>query len=179
MSFCGSGKIDLSLSCGAASVLRYFVEDGVLQIVNVSHSDRGVYTCVARTPVDGDEASAVLLVLGELVGWGGRGVGGVVGSSLVYLQLMVDVCLTVFRRPRRTRALGAVRTQGQKCEAEMDPGGRSQQLHHRYGGELRRAPSLQEKLIAIKIWIRRVCCTLKCLHGERELLSTNTVSLSP
>lgn len=41
------------------------MENGVLQIVNVSHSDRGVYTCVARTPVDGDEASAALLVLGE------------------------------------------------------------------------------------------------------------------
>lgn len=55
-------------------VLRYFVENGVLQIINVSHADRGVYTCVARTPVDGDQASATLLVLGEPVTLGeGRG----------------------------------------------------------------------------------------------------------
>ncbi|XP_075869500.1 neural cell adhesion molecule L1-like protein isoform X2 [Nelusetta ayraudi] len=52
---------EISLNDTEAS--RYFVENGVLQIVNVSHSDRGVYTCVARTPVDGDEASAALLVL--------------------------------------------------------------------------------------------------------------------
>lgn len=51
-------------------ILRYFVENGVLQIVNVSHSDQGVYTCVARTPVDGDEASATLLVLGKLTNQG-------------------------------------------------------------------------------------------------------------
>ncbi|XP_029990731.1 LOW QUALITY PROTEIN: neural cell adhesion molecule L1-like protein [Sphaeramia orbicularis] len=42
---------------------RYLMEDGVLQIVNVSHGDAGVYTCVARTPVDRDAASAVLVVL--------------------------------------------------------------------------------------------------------------------
>uniref|UniRef100_A0A673C9Z5 Cell adhesion molecule L1-like b n=1 Tax=Sphaeramia orbicularis TaxID=375764 RepID=A0A673C9Z5_9TELE len=35
----------------------------ILQIVNVSHGDAGVYTCVARTPVDRDAASAVLVVL--------------------------------------------------------------------------------------------------------------------
>ncbi|XP_034551651.1 neural cell adhesion molecule L1-like protein [Notolabrus celidotus] len=42
---------------------RYFVEDGVLQIINVSHVDKGVYTCVARTPVDQQTASALLTVL--------------------------------------------------------------------------------------------------------------------
>lgn len=42
---------------------RYFVEDGVLQIFNVSHRDQGVYTCVAKTPVDRDAASALLMVL--------------------------------------------------------------------------------------------------------------------
>uniref|UniRef100_A0A671YXI3 Cell adhesion molecule L1-like b n=1 Tax=Sparus aurata TaxID=8175 RepID=A0A671YXI3_SPAAU len=36
---------------------EYFVEDGILQIINVSHGDQGVYTCVARTPVDQDTAS--------------------------------------------------------------------------------------------------------------------------
>lgn len=48
------------------SVNRYFVEDGILQIINVSHGDQGVYTCVARTPVDQDTASALLMVQGEL-----------------------------------------------------------------------------------------------------------------
>ncbi|TKS71115.1 L1-like protein Close -like protein of L1 Processed neural cell adhesion molecule [Collichthys lucidus] len=42
---------------------RYFAEDGILQIFNVSHRDQGVYTCVARTPVDQDTASALLMVL--------------------------------------------------------------------------------------------------------------------
>lgn len=62
MGRCVARRVNLSLSF---CILRYFVENGVLQIVNVSHGDRGVYTCVARTPVDGDEASATLLVLGE------------------------------------------------------------------------------------------------------------------
>ncbi|XP_061641347.1 neural cell adhesion molecule L1-like protein isoform X1 [Phyllopteryx taeniolatus] len=42
---------------------RYFVENGILQIFNVSHRDQGVYTCVGRTPVDQDTASALLMVL--------------------------------------------------------------------------------------------------------------------
>uniref|UniRef100_A0A6Q2ZFM6 Neural cell adhesion molecule L1-like protein n=1 Tax=Esox lucius TaxID=8010 RepID=A0A6Q2ZFM6_ESOLU len=42
---------------------RYLIEDGMLQIVNVSHRDQGMYKCVARTPVDLDTASAVLIVL--------------------------------------------------------------------------------------------------------------------
>ncbi|XP_039971758.1 neural cell adhesion molecule L1-like protein isoform X1 [Xiphias gladius] len=42
---------------------RYLVEDGILQIINVSHRDQGLYTCVARTPVDRDMASALLMVL--------------------------------------------------------------------------------------------------------------------
>ncbi|KAJ7998564.1 hypothetical protein DPEC_G00206220 [Dallia pectoralis] len=41
----------------------YLIEDGTLQIVNVSHRDRGVYKCLARTPVDLDTASALLVVL--------------------------------------------------------------------------------------------------------------------
>lgn len=49
--------------CSSAN--RYFIEDGILQIVNVSHRDQGVYTCLARTPMDGDKAAALLLVLGE------------------------------------------------------------------------------------------------------------------
>lgn len=47
--------------------IRYSVEDGILQIVNVSHRDQGVYTCLARTPEDGDKAAALLLVIGELI----------------------------------------------------------------------------------------------------------------
>uniref|UniRef100_A0A4W6FWT7 protein-tyrosine-phosphatase n=1 Tax=Lates calcarifer TaxID=8187 RepID=A0A4W6FWT7_LATCA len=52
-----------SILCLHLSVNRYLVEDGILQIINVSHGDQGVYTCVARTPVDRDMASALLLVL--------------------------------------------------------------------------------------------------------------------
>uniref|UniRef100_A0A672HS64 Cell adhesion molecule L1-like b n=1 Tax=Salarias fasciatus TaxID=181472 RepID=A0A672HS64_SALFA len=49
--------------CLRGSVDRYLVEEGVLHIINVSHADQGVYTCVARTPVDQDVASALLMVL--------------------------------------------------------------------------------------------------------------------
>ncbi|XP_037346451.2 neural cell adhesion molecule L1-like protein isoform X2 [Pungitius pungitius] len=42
---------------------RYFAEEGILQIVNVSHGDQGAFTCVARTPVDRDSASTLLMVL--------------------------------------------------------------------------------------------------------------------
>ncbi|XP_023810866.1 neural cell adhesion molecule L1-like protein isoform X3 [Oryzias latipes] len=42
---------------------RYFLEEGVLHIVNVSHRDQGEYRCVAKTPVDSDAASARLIVL--------------------------------------------------------------------------------------------------------------------
>uniref|UniRef100_A0A8C8D408 Neural cell adhesion molecule L1-like protein n=1 Tax=Oncorhynchus tshawytscha TaxID=74940 RepID=A0A8C8D408_ONCTS len=42
---------------------RYFIEDGILQIVNVSHRDQGMYKCVASTPMDQDTASALLMVL--------------------------------------------------------------------------------------------------------------------
>uniref|UniRef100_A0A8C7Z2V4 Cell adhesion molecule L1-like b n=1 Tax=Oryzias sinensis TaxID=183150 RepID=A0A8C7Z2V4_9TELE len=45
---------------------RYFLEEGVLHIVNVSHRDQGEYRCVARTPVDSDVASARLIVLGDV-----------------------------------------------------------------------------------------------------------------
>uniref|UniRef100_A0A671YYQ2 Cell adhesion molecule L1-like b n=1 Tax=Sparus aurata TaxID=8175 RepID=A0A671YYQ2_SPAAU len=40
----------------------FYFSDGILQIINVSHGDQGVYTCVARTPVDQDTASALLMV---------------------------------------------------------------------------------------------------------------------
>lgn len=56
--------VKLTLHC-CSSAVRYFMEGGVLQIVNVSHRDQGVYTCLARTPMDGDKAAALLLVLGE------------------------------------------------------------------------------------------------------------------
>ncbi|XP_036386430.1 neural cell adhesion molecule L1-like protein isoform X2 [Megalops cyprinoides] len=41
----------------------YLVEDGILQIINVSHKDQGKYVCIARTPLDEDTASAQLIVL--------------------------------------------------------------------------------------------------------------------
>uniref|UniRef100_A0A667Y9G4 Neural cell adhesion molecule L1 n=1 Tax=Myripristis murdjan TaxID=586833 RepID=A0A667Y9G4_9TELE len=55
-------KDDMEI-CLHLSVNRYLVEDGILQIINISHRDQGVYTCVARTPVDQDTASALLMVL--------------------------------------------------------------------------------------------------------------------
>ncbi|XP_059396389.1 neural cell adhesion molecule L1-like protein [Carassius carassius] len=42
---------------------RYFTDDGTLQIVNVNHSDQGKYTCVVRTSLDQDTASAYITVL--------------------------------------------------------------------------------------------------------------------
>ncbi|GAA6233398.1 neural cell adhesion molecule L1-like protein isoform X4 [Lates japonicus] len=56
-------KDDMEIALNYTENSRYLVEDGILQIINVSHGDQGVYTCVARTPVDRDMASALLLVL--------------------------------------------------------------------------------------------------------------------
>ncbi|KAE8297969.1 Neural cell adhesion molecule L1-like protein [Larimichthys crocea] len=56
-------KDDMEIALNYTENSRYFAEDGILQIFNVSHRDQGVYTCVARTPVDQDTASALLMVL--------------------------------------------------------------------------------------------------------------------
>lgn len=56
-------KDDMEIALNYTENSRYFVEDGILQIINVSHRDQGVYTCVARTPVDRVTASALLTVL--------------------------------------------------------------------------------------------------------------------
>ncbi|XP_071396042.1 neural cell adhesion molecule L1-like protein [Centroberyx affinis] len=56
-------KDDMEIALNYTENSRYLVEDGILQIINVSHGDQGVYTCVARTPVDQDAASASLMVL--------------------------------------------------------------------------------------------------------------------
>uniref|UniRef100_A0A8C1WFY1 Neural cell adhesion molecule L1-like protein n=1 Tax=Cyprinus carpio TaxID=7962 RepID=A0A8C1WFY1_CYPCA len=40
---------------------RYILDDGVLEIINVSFGDQGFYVCVARTPVDQDMAFVVSL----------------------------------------------------------------------------------------------------------------------
>ncbi|XP_078110865.1 cell adhesion molecule L1-like a isoform X2 [Sander vitreus] len=42
---------------------RYFVDDDMLQIMNVNQSDQGKYTCIARTSLDKDNATALLTVL--------------------------------------------------------------------------------------------------------------------
>uniref|UniRef100_A0A8C1WIA2 Neural cell adhesion molecule L1-like protein n=1 Tax=Cyprinus carpio TaxID=7962 RepID=A0A8C1WIA2_CYPCA len=42
---------------------RYILDDGVLEIINVSFGDQGFYVCVARTPVDQDMAVAQLSVV--------------------------------------------------------------------------------------------------------------------
>uniref|UniRef100_A0A8C1Q3G1 Cell adhesion molecule L1-like b n=1 Tax=Cyprinus carpio TaxID=7962 RepID=A0A8C1Q3G1_CYPCA len=39
---------------------RYILDDGVLEIINVSFGDQGFYVCVARTPVDQDMAVFVI-----------------------------------------------------------------------------------------------------------------------
>ena len=46
-------------------MIRYFVDNGTLHIVNVNQSDEGRYTCTARTSLDQDNASATVTVLGE------------------------------------------------------------------------------------------------------------------
>nr|XP_057941172.1 neural cell adhesion molecule L1-like protein isoform X8 [Doryrhamphus excisus] len=42
---------------------RYFVGDGMLQIMNVNLGDEGMYTCTARTRLDVDNVTALLTVL--------------------------------------------------------------------------------------------------------------------
>ncbi|XP_061537604.1 neural cell adhesion molecule L1-like protein isoform X10 [Phycodurus eques] len=42
---------------------RYFVGDGMLQIMNVNLRDEGVYACMARTRLDEDNVTALLTVL--------------------------------------------------------------------------------------------------------------------
>uniref|UniRef100_A0A8C4IP73 Neural cell adhesion molecule L1-like protein n=1 Tax=Dicentrarchus labrax TaxID=13489 RepID=A0A8C4IP73_DICLA len=42
---------------------RYLVADGLLQIMNVNLSDQGFYTCIARTSLDEDNATALLTIL--------------------------------------------------------------------------------------------------------------------
>lgn len=53
------------MHCSSLGFDSYFVDREMLQIVNVSFSDQGVYVCVARSPVDQDRAMAILIVLGE------------------------------------------------------------------------------------------------------------------
>ncbi|XP_062319780.1 neural cell adhesion molecule L1-like protein isoform X4 [Osmerus eperlanus] len=56
-------KDDTEIASNHTENSGYFIEDGILQIINVSHKDQGMYTCVARTPLDQDSASALLIVL--------------------------------------------------------------------------------------------------------------------
>lgn len=58
---------DYALLCCIPLALahRYVAADGMLQIMNVNLRDEGAYTCVARTSLDKDNATALLTVLGE------------------------------------------------------------------------------------------------------------------
>uniref|UniRef100_A0A8C5CAJ1 Cell adhesion molecule L1-like b n=1 Tax=Gadus morhua TaxID=8049 RepID=A0A8C5CAJ1_GADMO len=56
-------KDDMEIASNQTEDSRYFVEDGLLQISNVSYEDQGRYTCVARTSIDQDRAEAMLVVL--------------------------------------------------------------------------------------------------------------------
>lgn len=58
-------KPSCSMYCFSLVFDRYFVNGELLQIVNVSFSDQGAYMCMARSPVDQDRATALLIVLGE------------------------------------------------------------------------------------------------------------------
>lgn len=49
------------------STQKFFVDDGMLQIMNVNLSDQGIYTCIARTSLDEDNATAFLTVLGKVI----------------------------------------------------------------------------------------------------------------
>uniref|UniRef100_A0A3Q3WKL4 Cell adhesion molecule L1-like b n=1 Tax=Mola mola TaxID=94237 RepID=A0A3Q3WKL4_MOLML len=44
---------------------RYVVDDGMLQIMNVNLSDQGMYTCIARTSLDEENATAIITILGK------------------------------------------------------------------------------------------------------------------
>lgn len=39
----------------------------MLQIINVNLIDQGLYTCIARTDLDEDNATAILTVLGKII----------------------------------------------------------------------------------------------------------------
>lgn len=54
-------KEEIPLSFEANS--RYRVNDSMLQIMNVNLSDQGIYTCIARTGLDEDNATALLTIL--------------------------------------------------------------------------------------------------------------------
>uniref|UniRef100_A0A673YEC1 Neural cell adhesion molecule L1 n=1 Tax=Salmo trutta TaxID=8032 RepID=A0A673YEC1_SALTR len=56
-------KDDMEIALNHTENSGYFIEDGILQIVNISHRDQGMYKCVASTPMDQDTASALLIVL--------------------------------------------------------------------------------------------------------------------
>uniref|UniRef100_A0A671VYA3 Neural cell adhesion molecule L1-like protein n=1 Tax=Sparus aurata TaxID=8175 RepID=A0A671VYA3_SPAAU len=48
-------------------IFRYVLDDGMLQIMNVNLSDQGIYTCIARTSLDEDNATALLTILEFIV----------------------------------------------------------------------------------------------------------------
>ncbi|XP_035244740.1 neural cell adhesion molecule L1-like protein isoform X4 [Anguilla anguilla] len=56
-------KDDVELVFNHTENAGFFVDDGILQIFNVSHGDQGTYTCRAVTPLDEDTATAQLIVL--------------------------------------------------------------------------------------------------------------------
>ncbi|XP_068189108.1 neural cell adhesion molecule L1-like protein isoform X4 [Antennarius striatus] len=45
------------------SRFRYFADNGILLIMNVNLEDQGIYTCIASTSVDEDNATAVITIL--------------------------------------------------------------------------------------------------------------------
>ncbi|XP_017282449.1 neural cell adhesion molecule L1-like protein isoform X2 [Kryptolebias marmoratus] len=56
-------KDDTEIAFNYTENSGYFLENGTLHIDNVNYRDQGVYTCVAKTPVDRATASALLMVL--------------------------------------------------------------------------------------------------------------------
>uniref|UniRef100_A0AAY4BJ51 Neural cell adhesion molecule L1 n=1 Tax=Denticeps clupeoides TaxID=299321 RepID=A0AAY4BJ51_9TELE len=58
-----SSMLNYLLRSTEDSGYRYYIDDGILRILNVSHSDEGTYTCIGRTNLDQDQSKAYLTVL--------------------------------------------------------------------------------------------------------------------
>lgn len=103
----------------------------MLRIMNVDLSDNGLYTCVARTSLDQENATALLTVLGEtglhVIQNPASGNGTEAGFKLP--AVMFHVCCRCSRCPHEIRN---IRNQESKeHQPVVGPGERSQQLGYR------------------------------------------------
>ncbi|XP_030589859.1 cell adhesion molecule L1-like a isoform X2 [Archocentrus centrarchus] len=56
-------KNDVEIPLSSEKNSRYSADDGILQIMSANVSDQGVYTCTAKTSLDEDSATALLMIL--------------------------------------------------------------------------------------------------------------------